>query len=197
MPVVTISSEMGAGGRDVGRRVANRLHLEFVDHSVLVEAAQQLGVTVQTVAEHDERTDSLLERVGHFMQRALERSAAGGSVDPFMGAGALELMAAQGYQEIGEGGASVLIDDKLLVETMHQAIADLAARGDVVIIGRGGQMILREQRDAVHIQLVAERAVRVARVREWESLSAEEADHKVQTVDRGRGASTRSSGKWT
>jgi cytidylate kinase len=73
MPVVTISSQFGAGAPDVGRRVADRLRLQYVDQAILVDAARELGVSVKSVEEHDERTDSFRERMVHFLQRALER----------------------------------------------------------------------------------------------------------------------------
>ena len=62
MPVVTISAQYGAGAIDVGRYVAGELTLHYVDKSVLVDAARELGVTVSRVASKDERTDSLRER---------------------------------------------------------------------------------------------------------------------------------------
>lgn len=188
MPVLTISGQFGAGAREVGRGLADRLRLQYVDQAVLVDAARHLGVNVKTVAEHDERTDSFRVRLGHFLQRALERSAAGGNVDPLMGAGNLELMLAQSYQDVTEPAAPQTIDDRVYLETITEIIADLAARGDVVIIGRGGQMILRDRTDAVHIQLVADEPVRVERVKEWESLNDEAALKRLRSFNRSRAA---------
>ena len=112
MPVVTVSSQFGAGARQVGRAIADQLVLQFVDQAVLVDAARELGVTVKSVSKHDERTDSLRQRLGHFLQRALERSAVGGNVDPLMGAGNLELMLAQSYQDLMESEVPTFIDDR-------------------------------------------------------------------------------------
>lgn len=188
MSLVTISSQYGAGARDVGRRVADALGLQYVDQSVLVDAARQLGVTVSSVAEHDERTDSLRERLGHFLQRALERSAAGGQVDPMLGAGNLELMLAQTYQEVAEGSAPGHVDDRSYLEAISPIIRDFAERGAMVLIGRGGQMILQEWPQIVHVQLVADETVRIERVREWEGLSEEEAIARIRRFNRSRAA---------
>ena len=107
MPVITISSQYGGGARDVSRMLSRQLGLEYVDQTVLVDASRELGRTVTEVAERDERTDSLRMRLGHFLQRALERSAAGGAIDPMLGAGNLELMLSQSYQELSDGGSGV------------------------------------------------------------------------------------------
>lgn len=188
MPVVTVSSQFGAGARQVGRVIADQLTLQYVDQAVLVDAARQLGVTVKSVSQHDERTDSLRERLGHFLQRALERSAAGGNVDPLMGAGNLELMLAQSYQEVMESDPPAFIDDRTYLETITGVLHDLAQRGAVVFIGRGSQMILRDRTDTVHIQLVADEEERVARVMEWESIGHEEAGRRAREFNSHRAA---------
>jgi cytidylate kinase len=186
--VVTLSSQHGAGARDVGRLVADRLMLQYVDQTVLVDAARELGVTVSSVAERDERTDSWRQRMGHFLQRALERSAAGGQVDPMLGAANLEVMLAQTYQEMAEGDVPGVVDDRSILEAMGHIIEDLATGGDVVIIGRGGQMILQDRSDAVHVQLVADVEVRAQRVMGWESLDEEGAVERMRSFDRSRAA---------
>ena len=188
MPVVTVSSQYGAGARQVGRAIADELVLQYVDQAVLVDAARQLGVTVKSVSKHDECTDTLRQRLGHFLQRALERSAAGGNVDPLMGAGNLELMLAQSYQDVPESDAPAFIDDRTYLETVIGVLTDLAQRGDVVILGRGSQMLLKDRSDTLHIQLVADEETRIARVMEWESVDADEARRRAQEFNRHRAA---------
>ena len=186
MSVVTVSSQFGAGARQVGRLIADDLVMQYVDQAVLVDAARQLGVTVKSVSQHDERTDSLRQRMGHFLQRALERSAAGGNVDPLMGAGNLELMLAQSYQDVMESEVPAFIDDRTYLQTITEILDDLATRGDVVIIGRGSQMILRDRPDALHIQLVADEEKRIANVMEWRSLDHDAAERHAREFNRHR-----------
>ncbi len=188
MPVVTISAQYGAGAIDVGRYVAGELTLHYVDQSVLVDAARELGVTVSRVASKDERTDSLRERIGHFLQRALERSAAGGQVDPMLGAANLEVMLAQTYQEMADGDVPGIVDDRAFRQAATHIIEELAEAGDVVILGRGSQMILRDLPGATHVQLVAEESIRAVRVMAWEGLSEEDAMARIRDSIRGREA---------
>lgn len=186
MTVVTISAQFGAGARQVGQLIAERLQYDYVDQTVLVEAARALGVAVDRVAERDERAASLRERIGHFLERMLERSAVGGVADPFIGAPTLELMPSQSYQDVAGEEAEPPLDDRVYLATISRVIADLANRGRVVIIGRGSQMILRAHQDTVHLQVIAELAVRIARVQEWEGLSPADAEERIHTFDRAR-----------
>ena len=55
MPVITISGATGSGAREVGRRVAATLGIDFVDQQLMVQAARRCGVPIGAVAEHDER----------------------------------------------------------------------------------------------------------------------------------------------
>lgn len=185
MPVITVSSQYGGGARDVARRLCRQMGLEFIDQSVLVDASRQLGRTVTEVAEKDERTDSLKDRIANFLQRGLERSAAGGAIDPMMGAGNLELMLSQSYQELSDGGSGVM-DDRAIVTTTSDVIAQVAARDNVVILGRGGQMILQDVPNATHVQLVATPDVALKRVCEWESLDEPAAQKRIAEFNNGR-----------
>ena len=187
MPVITVSSQYGGGARDVARRLCRQMGLEFIDQSVLVDASRQLGRTVTEVASKDERTDSLKDRIANFLQRGLERSAAGGAIDPMMGAGNLELMLSQSYQELSDGGSGVM-DDKAIVATTSEVIAQVAARDNVVILGRGAQMILADQPQVTHVQLVATREVALQRVQEWESLDEAAAEKRIEDFNKGRAA---------
>ncbi len=184
MPVVTISAQFGAGAREVGQRLARVLEFDYVDHAVLVEAARMLGVGLSSVEARDERADSFRQRLVHFLERALERSA-GGS-DLFIGAGTLEMMLSQSYQDVTYEGRAVRVDDKTHLETLTRVITGIADRGDVVIIGRGGQMILRHRPQTVHLQIIADLEVRVARVQEWESLSEESARRRILEFRKNR-----------
>ena len=161
--------------------------LEYIDQTVLVDASRQLGRTVTEVAERDERTDSLRARMGHFLQRALERSAAGGAIDPMLGSGNLELMLSQSYQELSEGGSGV-VDDRAMLETTTQIISSIAQRGDVVILGRGSQMMLQDWPGVTHVQLVANPSVALERVQEWEGIDEIAAARRIEEFNSGRAA---------
>ena len=144
--------------------------------------------TVSRVASKDERTDSLRERIGHFLQRALERSAAGGQVDPILGAANLEVMLAQTYQEMADGDVPGIVDDRAFLQSTSHIIEELAEAGDVLILGRGSQMILQDFPGVTHIQLVADEPIRAVRVMEWEGLSEEDAIERMRSQNCGRQA---------
>jgi cytidylate kinase len=69
-----------------------------------------------------------------------------------------------------------------LTEATHQA----AARGNVVLVGRGTRQLLGATADAFHLRLVAPRSWRVERMAARENWSAEQATARCLEVDRTR-----------
>ena len=62
MSIVTISHEMGAGGPEIGQKVAERLGLHYVDQELISDAALRYGVLEEKLSSLDESKPSLFER---------------------------------------------------------------------------------------------------------------------------------------
>ena len=65
---------------------------------------------------------------------------------------------------------------------------ELAGRGDVLLLGRGAQVVLRNIPGVFHARIMAPEKIRVARVAEREKLTSREAWHLVQNHERHRKA---------
>jgi len=63
MPVVTISASYGAGGSQVGPRLADRLGVAFLDRAIPTAVAERLAVPLSEAIAHDEAVRSVLERL--------------------------------------------------------------------------------------------------------------------------------------
>jgi cytidylate kinase len=72
-------------------------------------------------------------------------------------------------------------------EALGQLMAELAARGDVLLVGRGGSRYLRDDARAFHVRLVAPLAVRLRRVMEHRWLREEPARKLIAESDARRG----------
>lgn len=58
--VVAIGRQMGSGGRELGRRLAEILNIEFYDKKLLADAARKSGLIPEMMERDDERTPSML-----------------------------------------------------------------------------------------------------------------------------------------
>jgi cytidylate kinase len=178
---------MTSGAREVGRRVATILGIDFVDQQLMVEAARRCGVPVGAVAEHDERATTFRQRISAAFNSLLESSASTGA-DPAAGGAGLEAVLSQTYADMAKPQEQAAITDKRYLETMTAIISEIAASGRVVILGRGSQMILRDRPEVLNALCVAPPDVRYQRFAEREEIPLEEAKKRSQANDQARAA---------
>jgi cytidylate kinase len=71
-------------------------------------------------------------------------------------------------------------------EAVHQVMNELAEQGNVVIVGRGGQVILRGRTDTLHVRLIAPSGLRAERVAQRHGIALVAAAAQVEASDRSR-----------
>jgi cytidylate kinase len=177
-----MNGTIASGAREIGRAAASLLEIDYVDQQLLVAAARRLGVPVDVMADRDERCSSFGERLSGILRGFLERSAAGG--DPMTGAGGLELLLGRTYADMAEERGEPAVSDSVYMKTMTAIIRELGDRGDIVVLGRGSQMILRDLPGALHVLTVAPEELRIERLAAREGISMEEAERRLQDSDR-------------
>ncbi len=188
MPVITINGTIGSGTFEIGQNVAELLELNYVDRMVLAEAARRVGSPVGALIEKEQRVVRFRERLGRFLQTMLERSAISGvSGEPYFGRG-IEMLPAETYTELaGDPSSSAQsVNDQAFIEATTAVIQDLAGGGNVVIIGRGSNMILADVPGVFNVSLVAPAESRVENIMRREELGQEEAAAYVESLEEAR-----------
>jgi cytidylate kinase len=129
--IITISRQFGAGGSEVARRVAAELDWRLVDNELIDRVAARAGLPAEEVARMEERAPGFVERLA----RALTRSAP-------------ELFPRQA-EKVPEP------EEATLVRVTESVVAEIAAEGRVVLVGRAAAAVLKGEHDALHVKLVA------------------------------------------
>ena len=89
--------------------------------------------------------------------------------------------------EHGPGLFERLFFDRPSYTSIFEALTfEVASRGNVVIVGRGAQIILREVPGVARIRVVAPKDIRVKRVMERFGFSNDEAEHYTHKYDHDR-----------
>jgi cytidylate kinase len=184
MPVLTVTGTLGSGARELGQAVAARLDIDFVDQQILVNAARRLGVPVTSVAERDERPQSLSDRLSSILRNFLESSAATG--DPLSGMGGLDTLLARSYSEMTADGEAIKgeVRDSDYLKAITTIVREVAAKGNVVILGRGSQVILKDSLGTLHVLAMAPHNICVERHAKREDIPLEKAAKAVQEANR-------------
>jgi len=75
---------------------------------------------------------------------------------------------------------------RLYREKVTAVIHELAAEGNLLLVGRGGQIILAERPDVLHVRIIAPRVLRLALVQANCRVSAEVASARIDASDAAR-----------
>ncbi len=188
MPIITINGTIGSGTFEVGQMVANSLNLNYVDRMVLAEAARRVGSPVGVLLEKEQRVIRFRERLGRFLQTMLERSAISGvSGEPYFGRG-VEMLPAETYTELaGDASSSAQqVNDAAFIDATTSVIKEVASAGNVVIIGRGSNMILADTPGVINVALVAPMEYRVSTIMHREHLDQAEARAYLDQLEEAR-----------
>ncbi len=194
MTVITINGQLGGAAREVGQEVARLLDLDYVDRVLLAEAAKRVGAPIAALEEKEEEDQSLGSRLTRLIQIAFERSAySGNGGDPFFGTG-VDTLLARPYPEgeSDEETAAVaaaptrLIDDSQFFQVLCDVMKDLAKEGNVIIMGRGGNFVLKDVPGVLHVGVVAPIDFRMDTAMRRNSMDRADAERYVMMEERAR-----------
>ena len=188
MPVVTIDGHVGSGGIEVGTLVAHHLNADYLDRQIFVEAAKRVGSTVKVLTEKEQRVLRLKHHIGRFLQTMLERSAiSGAGGDPYFGPDMYTILSEK-YTDLTDEPITEArqLDDNRFIEVTSAVIKDLAEDGNVVIMGRGANMILRDRADVFKVGLTAPMEMKINTVMEREHFDKDEAEKFVTEMEKAR-----------
>jgi cytidylate kinase len=78
-------------------------------------------------------------------------------------------------------------EERSLVQITEKVVAEFAAQGRVVLVGRSASAVLSGEHDALHIKIVAPASARIGRIAERYGVDAREAERKLKESDSNRG----------
>ncbi len=157
--VITIGGEYGSGRADIGRVTAQALGWNLMDGALIEAIAGNAHVDCETARRYDECIDSWFHR----LRKALWHG---------------------GYEGVATTTEANLDADAMAVLT-RRVVEEAANQGNCVIVGRGGQCILQDRRDAFHVFVYAPRQQRIEHIRRELGATAD-AEERMDASDRRR-----------
>ena len=188
MAVIAMGGLSGGGGRKLGPLVAQKLGADYVDRLILTDVARHAGATVQALHQREERRPTRGERFSRILQRILERSAmTGAGGDPYFGPGVAAYLT-QEFEDLPQPTITRghELEDEKYFDAVSKTIHDLAKVGNVVIVGRGGYIILKDMPGVLRVGVVATLEDRIQTIVDRERVNQEEAVRTVHERDKAR-----------
>ena len=170
MSVITISRQFGAGGKTIGKRVADELGYTFVDEDIIQIIAEKAKVSPGWVL-------SVEKEAGGRLSRMVNRMVSMPLVERI-------LKDDYGY-----------IDEQIYIDYLVIIISQMAEDGNVLFLDRGSQYILNDHPDAFHILLLNSFENRVKFMLERYNMTAHQATKVVKSEEKRRISLYRKIGK--
>ena len=166
--VITISREVGSGGRTIGRKLAEKLGVRFSDKELVDELQKKLNLTVDSIEELKGKKKRWLD---DFIQMVAPVPMSGILVDG-------------DSDYISEYNLSLSVND--VFEAEREILNGIADEGSCVIAGRSGFFVLKGRPNKVDILITASRDKRIARIMDKQNLSRQKAEEVIDSVDKAR-----------
>lgn len=161
MAILTISRMFGTGANELGELIAKRLGYTFFDNELIQMVAKQAKVSTDWV-------ESMEKEAGGKFQKFLSTLVPKSLMD-------MILSSDYGY-----------LDEEIYTDMLNHVITKIADEGDAVILGRGGQYILKDRTDTYHILLVADLDYRINYIEQHFELMKKQAVLAVAMEDKRR-----------
>ncbi len=158
MSVITISRELGSEGDKIADILCQELGYSRVDKDMLTHIAEEAGVDVQAVLAKEQAVTRKPKMISSDMTSLYSK-------DP---------------TAFGKKSA---LDDQTYARIVRETMEKFAREGNAIIIGRGGQMILRDWPTALHVRLYASPESRIRRLMERSNVSEAKAKRRIARSD--------------
>lgn len=151
MAVITLSRQYGSGADEISSRVCDALGYRLFDKRLIARAAAEAGISAQEAIDYSEEN----YHVKGFLDRLLGRSAPVAQV--------------RVWREDPSGGRStedLALSEEAALSLVQHAIRSAYEAGNVLIMGRGGQALLKDKPGVLHVRLEAPLEDRIQRVKD-------------------------------
>jgi cytidylate kinase len=168
MAVITISRQFGSGGDEIADQLCQVLGYGRFNKRHIIQAAAAAGLSEQEIIDFSEEN----YKTKNFMDRLLRRGRI--------------VAEARVWKEDARGTQSfetTPISEEHALTMVKSAILSAHRAGDMVIIGRGGQIILKDQPDVIHVRIEAPLEDRIQRAKIEQKLDRRPAQDLIGARD--------------
>jgi len=166
MPVITMSRQFGSGGDEIAERICQLMDLHLFDKQLVARASVDAGLSDQEIIDYSEEN----YKVKNFLDRLSGRSRS--------------IARVQVWRE-GINGAlmpeEIQLSEENALALMKKAIHSAHKAGNILILGRGGQVLLKDCLDVLHVRIVAPLEDRILRVRNMKKPGFNQAQEGIET----------------
>ena len=158
--IITINRECGSGGGEIARQLGEKLGIKVYGRAILQSVVDYFETTLEDMDHIKAQRTNWWSEFCHFYRQF---DMTGYSYDSHLEATPLSLYYAEA-----------------------RLLRELAEQESCIIVGRAGFHIFRDNPNALHLLIMADRDARIARIATKQKLSPEEAAKVIDETDKAR-----------
>ena len=188
MPVIALGGLTAGGGRIIGPKIAKKLNIDYVDKDIIKQAALQSGIDIELFTKKEESPTTFGQTFIEKISNILEKSAFAGAVgDPHFGPGAAAFLTHE-FEDLTaeENTEKYHLNDEEYSHGIHETVLQLAELGSIVIVGRGANIILKDDPRVLRVGLIANEVDRINRIANHEDVDYKTAKELMVNRDAAR-----------
>ena len=166
--VIAINRELGSGGRTVGRKLAERLHVEFYDKALIKTLEDRYSLSVEEIEKLKGRSNTWLAE----LKRALFASEG-------MAVTSNYILAVPGDKPVQPTTYDMFRAEQEILKT-------IAAEESCVVAGRSGFYVFRDHPNHLSVLIQASMPFRIERVMRKQNMTREQAIKTIEKIDKMR-----------
>ena len=166
--VIAINRELGSGGRTVGRKLAEKLHVEFYDKALIKTLEERYSLSVEEIEKLKGRSHNWLAE----LKRSLFASEG--------------MAVTSNYILAVPGDKPVQPTTYDMFEAEQEILKNIAAEESCVIAGRSGFYVFRDHPNHLSILIQASMPFRIERVMRKQNMTREQAIKTIENIDKMR-----------
>lgn len=170
MAIITISRQYGSKGDEIAEKLAKALNYRYFDKFLMAEIAISSGLSELEVIDFNEES----YKVKGFFEQLFKKR------EPIAGITVKEKNDRTGSISI----TTKTFDEEGCLLFVQAVIRRLKDWGNVVIVGRGSQVLLRDTPQVLHVKIIAPLEVRIKNIIEERNLQREEALRLILEKDK-------------
>jgi len=181
MAVITISRPYASGGDEIAVRVCEMLGYRYFDKRWMAQAAPEVGLNEDEIVDFSEDQHRVPSRAWGYLNYYVDNY-----LDYLIGQRVV-VAQARTWNEAGVGARNpdvVKVDEAASLNIMQAAVRAACKLGNIVIVGRGGQAILRDEPGVLHIRIEAPLDDRAQRVEDHEHVDRARARKMVASREK-------------
>ena len=160
--IITIGREFGSGGKYIGERLAEELHMKLYDKELIERVSREKNVDIQLLQQIDEKHK---QSFGYTLA-----------------------MASMSMSDSINSLTELPVDDKYFIE-QAKIIEEIAEEGNAILIGRCSNVILKNRKDVLNVFIYSsDEKFKMARKAEFTGLEEKKILKMMHKKDKERAA---------